>query len=184
MAQTFTGQTVLQLDDNLSNGRTYTFQFKSENWFINPSVDDVQNDIYTAAPDFITSLQVTSPFTTSLYNVQFTYEGDGSDVVSDVAMSIVAAIKATSNDNMTFVGAVSAAAADIAVSPIVAVQVTEKAISGAVTKVATDATQAATDTINTALKGLLPLLAVAVLIILFVLPSFVKSTGARVSVGG
>lgn len=184
MGTTFTGVPVIQLDDNLQNGRTYTFQFKCQNWFCLSDLSaDLSKDIYENAPDFLTSVQVTSPPTTSLYNVQFTYEGDGSDVVSDVAGSLVAAFKIGSNDDLAFVGGVQTGTADIIVTPSAAAQATEQAATKAVSKVATDVTTAATDAVNAALKGLMPLLIVVVLIVLFVLPSFMKSTGTRVSVG-
>lgn len=173
----------IEIDDNLVNGTTYTFQLKCTNLIILPSASTVQNAITANAPSFLQSMQVTSPFTTSLYNVQFTYEGDGSDVVSDVANSMIAAVQVGSSDDMEFVGAISGGAALIQVSITNAVQTAEQATSDAVNKVATDATKAATNTINTALVGLLPLLLVAVGIILFVLPSLVKSTGTHVSVG-
>lgn len=175
--------TPIQLDDNLVNGQTYTFQLRCTNWIINPSASTIQQDLVDNAPDFLTSLQVTSPFTTSLYNCQFTYEGDGSDVVSDVANSMIAACLVGSNDNMVLQGAVMASASDITVSISNAAQQAEQAASNAVTKVGTDAAKAATDTINQALKGLLPLLLVVVGLVLVVLPSLVKSTRTKVSVG-
>lgn len=185
MAQT------LQLDDNLSNGTTYTFQFDCSNWVTVPTGDVVQADIVANAPDFLTSLQVFIPggssssffHLTSLYNVQFTYEGDGSDVVSDIANSIIAAVQVGSNDAMTFVGAVAANAASIAVSIPNAVASVEATVNSAVSKTANDAVSSATGAVNTALVGLLPLLLVVVAIILFVLPSLVKSTGTKVSLG-
>jgi hypothetical protein len=174
---------LVQLDDNLVNGRTYTFQFNCTNWLSNPSAATVQQDIVAGAPDFLTSLAVTSPFTTSLYNVQFTYEGDNSDVVSDVANSIIAAIKAGSNDGMTFVGGVMAAASTITVSLANATAAVGTAVQQAATQVASGTVGVATSAVNTALVELLPLLLVVVAIILFVLPSLAKSTGARVSLG-
>lgn len=174
---------VLQLDDNLVNGRTYVFQFDCTNMFWCPKVDVIQDDIYQYAPDFVQSLGVTSPTLTTLYNVQFTYEGDGSDVVSDLAQSFVGAFLAGSNDNFRFVGAVAATSAYITVTPSNAAGKAEQAVIDAANKVATDVTKTATGTVNTALQGLLPLLIVIVAIVLFVVPSFVKSTGARVSVG-
>lgn len=188
MASTFTGVPVVQLDDNFVNGRTYTFQFKCNNWFCLSNLSNtIANDISVAAPDFLTSVQVTSPSLTSLYNVQFTYEGDGSDVVSDVANAIQAAVQATSNDNLVFVGGVQSSAADIVVTPVVATQAATQAVTNAASTVAMDATKPITDAVNAALKGLTPLLIVVVVLILFVLPSLVGSyskVAPRVSVGG
>ena len=174
---------IVQLDENLVNGRTYTFQLKCTNWLLLPSADKVQQDLVDYAPDFLTSLAVTSPFTMSLYNVQFTYEGDGSDVVSDVAAAMVAACSAGSGDNMTLVGAVAAPASAITVSVSNAAAQAEQATSNAVNKVVGDTVGAATGAVNKALVGLLPLLIVAVALILYVLPSFLKSTGTRVNLG-
>lgn len=181
---------VLQLDDNLSNGQTYTFQYACGNWFCFTDLSStIAGDIVANAPDFLTSLGVTSPSATDLYNVQFTYEGDGSDVVSDVANSIIAAVLAGSNDTITFIGAVAANAAAITVSPSQAVTIVGQAtvstansvVAGAtsvVSNAATGVTSAAGSVVNTALVGLLPTLIVIVLIILFVLPSLTKSAGS------
>lgn len=193
MGSTFTGVPVLALDDNLSNGKTYTFQFQSENYIFNPSNQTLNDDIIASAPDFITSLNVTTPassattgetsFFKTLYAVQFTYEGDGSDVVIDVANSIISSAKAVSNDNISFVGGVQSGASSLNVTPSQVASKVEQAASDAANKIAQDAIKASTDAINKALQGLLPLLIVVVLIILFVVPSFVKSTGIRVSAG-
>jgi hypothetical protein len=100
----------LQLDDNLVNGQTYTFQFLLGNWITSPSVTTLQNDIQAQAPDFLQSVQVTEQsgagLLTNWYFVRFTYEGDGSDVVSDVVNSFIAAFSTGSNDAFTFVQAV------------------------------------------------------------------------------
>lgn len=179
--------TPLQLDDNLVNGQTYTFQFQCQNWFCLTDLSQtLAGDITANAPSFLTSVGVTSPPTTSLYNVQFTYEGDGSDVVSDVAQSLIAAFQSGSGDNLAFIGAVQANAAAITVTASQAVADTGAAVvsganatvagvTGVVANAATGVTSAAGGVVNTALAGILPLLVVVVLLILFVLPSFTKS---------
>lgn len=186
----------MQLDDNLVNGQTYTFVFQLQNLFFTPSESTLLNDVIAQAPDFLTSVQVAHQerfFSGDYFNVQFTYEGDGSDVVTDLASVLVAAFAAGSNDKLTFVQAIGAPATAVPTqiqqvgqaASQVASQV-EQSASNAVNKVATDATKAATDAINAALKGLMPLLIVGVLIILFVLPSLVGSyskVAPRVSVG-
>jgi hypothetical protein len=104
---------VMQLDDNLRNGQTYTFSLKLENWITSPSDATIYQDVIDYAPDFITSLQVTHQerfLGGDVYNVQFTYEGDGSDVVSDLGAQLVAACSVGSNDNFTFVQAIGAPA--------------------------------------------------------------------------
>jgi|SRR6516164_3511861 len=184
MATTTTGVAILELDDNLKNGRTYTFQFKCDNWFCLTDISqDLQSDLMQQAPDFVQNIAVTSPPTTSLYNVQFTYEGDGSDVVSDLANLFIATFKSVSGDSLVFIGGTASATSDIIISPTNAASVAEKAVTTATSTVANDAVGAATDAINKALTGLLPLLIVVVLLILFVVPSFVKSTGIRAQVG-
>lgn len=185
--------TPMSLDDSLVNGQTYTFQFYGNNTFINPSTGTISNDIVANAPDFITSLVVTNPdfslslanvpFLATSYNVQFTYEGDGGDVVSDVANAIIAAVQATSGDAVVFVGAVAAPAALLSVSPSQLAATAESTVNSAVNQVASDAVGTTTKAVNQALQGLLPLLIVVVAIILFVVPSFVKSTGVRFSAG-
>jgi hypothetical protein len=99
----------VQLDDNLVNGHTYTFSFALENWITFPSESTVMNDLDANAPDFLTSAQVHHQeivLGKDHYNVQFTYEGDGSDVASDVAGAIVAAVQQGSGDNFTFLSAI------------------------------------------------------------------------------
>jgi hypothetical protein len=185
-------QTPLELDANLVNGQTVTFQFKCSNTFcISDLSATLNDDIVSNAPSFITSLQVTSPTgggwfaaTAAIYNVQFTYEGDGSDVVSDVAASIVAAAQAGSNDSITFIGGVAASASSIAVTPTQAVAITAQVATSAATQAVSDVGQVAKETtsqaggvLNSALGGIIPLLIVVVLIIMFVLPSLATSGG-------
>jgi hypothetical protein len=188
-----TSTTPLQPDDNLSNGQTYTFQLNCTNLILLPSASTVQADLVANAPEFLTSLEVTSPFTTSLYNCQFTYEGDGSDVVSDVANSMIAACSVGSNDNMVFQGAVQAPASTITVSPTQAVSMVASTATSAaqaavtdVGSVASTAVQQTGGVVNTAttsaLTSLLPILVVIALIVLFVLPSLAKSTASIGSV--
>lgn len=106
---------ILALDDNLKNGTTYTFTFELTNWLLKPSDATLLQDITDYAPDFMTSVGVTDVANVSFSlargyrNITFTYEGDGSDVVSDVANSIAAAFKAGSNDNFQFTQATSGA---------------------------------------------------------------------------
>jgi hypothetical protein len=191
MATTFTGVPIADLDANLKNGHTYTFQFKCDNLFCFSDLSQtIVSDLAMQAPDFVQSVQVKSPTgggwfaaTAALYNVQFTYEGDGSDIVSDLANVLIAAVKTASNDNLVFVGAVDAPASDVVVTPSNAASATEKAVVDAASKTANDAVKAATDAVNQALTGLLPLLIVVVLLILFVVPSFVKSTGVKLQAG-
>ena len=101
---------VLQNDDNLSPGITYTFSFKSCNTFFDGSTATILGDIQASAPDFIGSVSVnySTAFTNlaslwaTFLNVTFTYTGDGSDVVSDVANALIACFQSGSNDCFTF----------------------------------------------------------------------------------
>lgn len=114
--------TLAQLDENMIPGQTYTFQLLLENYITNPSPPTIQSDLVQNAPNFVQgSLQVTKADTNvsggisenplinwlkNYINIQFTYNGDGSDVISDVANELIASIKTGSNDNYSFVGAV------------------------------------------------------------------------------
>jgi hypothetical protein len=184
----------LDLDFNLVNGQTYTFQFYCNNLFCFSDLSTtIFNDIIAQAPSFLTSVGVSSPTgggwfaaTKALYNVQFTYEGDNTDVVSDVAASIVAAVKAVSNDDIVYNGGVAATARSITVTPAqavaataqVAVSATKTAITdvGDVAKTATNqATDLASAAISKSLAAILPVLIVVVVLVLFVLPSLAGS---------
>lgn len=197
--------TALSNDDILINGRSYTFQFQSSGmWNFSDKSSTFLADIVQQAPSFIvnpTVNAVASPALATLslsdvlYNVQFTYEGDNTDLVGDVANSIIAAILAVSNDSVSFVGAVAAAVA-------AALTITPGSIADAAPGALKDAGQAvvdgaagATNTVvnaaggvlknaaaNTAaasntllIGGIVPILVVLALIILFVLPSLSKS---------
>jgi hypothetical protein len=162
-------QQPIEIDDNLVNGRTYTFQFQNTNtveWFTSAST--IQLDIVQNAPDFLTSLQVTDGFSvagiSSFYYVQFTYEGDGSDVVSDVAQSIIGAVLAGSQDNIVFIAGFASGAAQL-----------PNAISSAVSSVASTVGQTAGTVVSNTLGGvssglsgwLIPVILVAFIVLLF-----------------
>ena len=169
--------TLLQLDDNLVNGQTYTFAFICHNWLLNPSDQTIVNDIIGYAPDFIQSPSVTDFL--GVYKVTFAYEGDGSDVVSDVQNSIMAAVLAGSGDQFSAGEVNQGNAIPAALQLQTGVTEATGAALGTASTVATQATQAvlqpASGAVNTALVGLLPLLIVVVLLILYVLPSLSKS---------
>lgn len=180
------------LNANLVNGTTYTTTFFGNNTFFNPSNDTVLQDIIAQAPDFLTSVSVITPtlanssgsasFLSSVYSVTYTYEGDGSDVLNDVNNAIVAAALSNSNDNLS--AGVTYQGPGITGTQVVTsavVQTTGTVLAGAstVTQQAVNAVLApASSAVNQSLIGILPVLAVIVLIILFVLPSFTKSAGS------
>ena len=98
--------TVQQLDDNLRSGFTYTFTFVLDNYFTQPSINTILADLDTYAPSFLGSVGASWSAGLGLFtnylNVTFTYIGDGSDVVSDVAAELIAAFAGGSNDDFTF----------------------------------------------------------------------------------
>lgn len=173
--------TLAQPDDNLVPGQTYTFQFNSAGLQWPPSAADVQSALTNNAPTFLSDLQVTSPFTTTLYDCQFDYSGDGSDVVSDVASSMITAIQTGISKSFTFVGAVPDTSQSITVSPSNAAQKVSDAVGAAVN----NAVQGAAKTTAQAAQNLLtPIeIAVGILAVIVVLIIFTagKSGGLNVS---
>lgn len=189
-----------QLDANMIPGQTYTFQLKLGNLVTSPNTSTLQQDITNNAPDFIGSLNVTEEpgsalhWLTNIYDVEFTYNGDGTDVVSDVASSIIAAISQGSNDDFSLVAAYAENAASV--SP----QSSLSDIGSQIQSGISSATKTLTDTVNsvTAQTGksaqelLTPVeIAVGVVVLLVVLLIFTagKSGGASagpegVSLGG
>ena len=177
--------TLCQLDDNLVPGQTYTFQLKCSNWLLVPSTDTVQLDITQNAPDFIGSLQVTSPVTTSLYNCQFTYGGDGTDVVSDVANELIAACLTGSNDNFTFIGAVPNTAQSITVSISSAAQTVSDTVGAAVSNATSGVAKDVANAAQTVLTPIETLLVVAVVLVAVLIYTSGKAGGVDIAgVGG
>lgn len=173
--------TVSQPDDNMIPGQTYTFQLNQGGWSFLASASDVQAALIAQAPGFVGDLQVTSPFTTSLYNCQFTYKGDGSDVISDVAASLVFAANQGTGKTFTFQGAVQDTAASITVTPGNAASKVGDAVSEAVNKTLSDASKA---TANAAQNLLTPVeIAVGIIAIVLIALIFTagKSGGVNVS---
>lgn len=114
---TVPASTSLGLGDNLVNGQPYTFVFQCTNLVSNPSPATLVADLDQSAPDFLTSVNITTTVK-NYFNVQFTYEGDGSDIASDVANSMVTAFAVGSNDNFTLTGVTNGRVN--AVNPVVA----------------------------------------------------------------
>lgn len=87
-----------------------------------PSIATVLSDLDNYAPLFLGS--VVAAFSsgvgllTNYLNITFTYIGDNSDVVSDVANELIAAIKDGSNDNFSFSQATGGTAGVTALSSI------------------------------------------------------------------
>lgn len=174
---------TLQADDNLQSGLTYTFVFNLENYITKPSVMTVLSDIRNNAPTFVSSPQVS--WASGLWvldnylNVTFSYNGDGSDVVSDVADEIIAAIKQGSNDNVSFLAASAGTAGMNAQTDA------SKVATGIGQTVGQAAGAAVGATAEGAGKGLTTNLglggwAVLLIVLLGVLAYFSASTGIRV----
>jgi hypothetical protein len=161
---------LCQPDDNLVPGQTYTFQLKSEDIIEIVFATTVTKDINDNAPSFVSDLHVTSPFSTSLYDVQFNYTGDGTDVVSDVANILIAAVQQGSSDSMSFVGAVADTAQTITVTPGNAVGQVTSSVTDALNKVVTSVTkttQQGVQNLLTPVEIAIGILAVIVIAIIF-----------------
>jgi hypothetical protein len=175
--------TLLSNDTNLVNGQTYTFTFNA------PSVTqaNLANDIDSEAPDFMVNTSVV-PLDGGGYNVVFIYEGDGSDVVGDVASAIVSAALQVNNDQVTFVAASvqtqvggQPSTVGTALKATVATQVAgsdsdQSALANAAIKSA-----AAQD--SSQLTSIIIWVGVGVALFLFLAPKFLSATTPRVSIG-
>ena len=82
---------VVQSDDNLVNGQVYTFVFQYTDVYANPNANALLAPLNATAPDFIANDTATQEGTSAYYNLVWTYEGDGTDIVSDVANAMIAA---------------------------------------------------------------------------------------------
>lgn len=175
---------LCQPDDNMIPGQTYTFQFKLANWIEVPSTSTIQSDIAANAPAFVANVQVTSPSLTSLYNVQFDYQGDGSDVISDVANSLLAAFQQGSGDNFTFIGAVSATAQSITVSLGSAAQTISDSVGTAVNSAIQGAAKTAAQSAQTVLSPIELALVLIVGLAAFLIFTSGKAGGVSAGPGG
>ena len=148
---------LAQLDENTVPGQTYTFQFKLNNYIEVPRNTTIQQDLVQNAPNFVQqSLQVTSPSSVTnplglTYNIQFTYGGDGSDVISDVANELIASVSAGSSDTFIFVGAAAADAQTLNDSGGISDTINQ-AIDK-INQIASNATKSASDVLNQATTG-------------------------------
>lgn len=175
---------LCQPDDNLIPGQTYTFQFKNSNWVESFSTDTVTQDIVNNAPGFISDVQVLSPSLTSLYNCQFMYSGDGTDVVADVANEIIAAVKTGSSDSMTFIGAVADTAASISISLSSAAQTVSDTVGNAVNAAVQGAAKSTAQAAQEILSPIEMLVIVAIGLIVLVIFTAGKAGGVSASETG
>ncbi len=170
-------QTVLDNDANLVNGQTYMFTFTSPT----ATAASLLADVVGQAPDFIGNPN-TSQTGTALV-LTFTYEGDGSDLVSDVANNIIAAGLIVNNDPLTFTGASANSGASVAqtIAPTVAAQVTASSTDQTTLANSANAAAAASDTGQ--LTSFVILGVIAVALFLFLAPKFLAATTPKVKVG-
>lgn len=175
---------VAQPDDNMIPGQTYTFQLDMTGFHFPPSANDVQGALKQYGPTFLGDLAVTSPFTTTIYNCQFNYTGDGSDVIQDVGNQLDIAVQAGLNLPMTFKGAVKDTAANITITPQNAIGQGASAIGDAVNSAIDKITKT---TAQGAQNLLTPIeVAVGIVVILVVILIFTagKSGGVSASATG
>jgi hypothetical protein len=171
--------TVSQPDDNMIPGQTYTFQMNMTGIAWPPSTGDVTTAIVNNAPQFCSNVQVTSPFTTTLYNIQFDYSGDGTDVISDVGASLVQAL-ATLGKSFEMKGAVQDTAASITVSPSNAASKVGDAVSDAINKTV----QSVTKTTAQGAQNLLTPIEIAVGIVVLLVVVLIFTAGKAGGVSG
>jgi hypothetical protein len=173
--------TVSQPDDNMIPGQTYTFQLNESGFSWLASAADVQNALIANAPDFVGDLQVTSPFTTSLYNCQFTYKGDGSDVIADVGASLVTAANQGTGKTFTFQGAVQDTAQSVTVTPGNAASKVGDAISDTIKKAADTASSSAAKAAQNILTPVEIAVGIVAILIIAIIFTAGKSGGVNVS---
>jgi hypothetical protein len=169
--------TILASDSNLVNGQTYVFVFNGPS----ATVGSVTQDITGQAPDFVTQVQVTS-IPGGGFNVQFVYEGDGSDLVQDVASAIVGAALAVNNDQLGFVSASVQTTVGQVLAPTI---VKQTAGSNAdQTTLADQANAAAKAQDSASLTSGLVWIAVGLAVFIVVAPMVLGAAQPRISIGG
>lgn len=177
--------TASAADDNMIPGQTYTFEFSLDNLITRPATSKIQSDLQSSAPDFVNNnLIVTTPPTanpfSNIYDIQFTYNGDGTDIISDVAASLVAAIKSGSNDDMTFSQAYADTAGNVSASGGIVKQTLDQ-IMGSVS----DAVNTASKQVSKSAQDVLtPVeIAVAIVVGLVILLIFISGKAGGLSAG-
>jgi hypothetical protein len=168
--------TALSNDTNLVNGKVYTFIFTGGS-----SAANLADDIQEQAPSFLTQVVVNPLSGGSGFSVQFTYEGDGSDVVSDVASSIVAAGIAVNGDNLGFVSASQQTTVGAIIGPTITSQVAASNVDQSTLAASANAAAKAQDT--SSLTTTLIWIAVGLAAFLLLAPKFIAATTPKVSVG-
>jgi hypothetical protein len=160
-------------DTNLVNGQTYTFSFQAQPGV---TVASLQADIAAQAPGFIMMFSVVQGSGSSqlFFNVTFTYEGDGSDVVTDVASAIVAAAFATNGDGLAFLQASQQKTVGQVLQPVIGKQVTAATVDQ--TGLANQANAAAKAQDTAQLTSIIIWAAIGLGAFLVVYPKILKAT--------
>lgn len=169
--------TLLPNDTPLVNGQTYTFVFNG------PSVTPASfaNDVVGQAPDFIVNPQVNAIPGGGL-SLQFIYEGDGSDVVQDVASAVVGAALAVNNDQVGFVSASVQTTVGAVLAPTIATQINASNQDQTVLANAANAAAKAQD--SASLTSGLVWIAVGIAVFIVVAPKLLGAVNTpKVSVG-
>ena len=177
---------VLAPDAKMVNGKTYTIQFASDT-AITP---DILTSAVTDAGLALQSPTASGPDANSNYTVTFTYEGDGTDTVSQYANAIQAEVLAETSQPsggnpalLSFIIAFTPTGGIVsdALSPVISQQVKASNVDQIVLATQANIAGAAQDTAK--LTGGLLLVGIIVVGILLFAPSILKATQPRVSVG-
>jgi hypothetical protein len=173
--------TLLTNDQNLVNGQVYTFTFNAPG----ATPTSLMQDVVGQAPDFIVNPNVVSVPGGGL-NLTFIYEGDGSDVVQDVASSIIAAGLMVNNDQLGFVAASVQTTVGQTVGAALAPTVTAQVVaSNTDQSTLTNAANAAAKAQDTAgLTSTIVWIGVALAVFVVVAPMVLGAAQPRISVGG
>jgi hypothetical protein len=170
--------TLVSNDLAMVNGKTYLFVFNGPG----VTTSNLASDIDAQAPDFITLSSVTALDGGGLA-VQFNYEGDGSDLVQDVASSIIAAALQGNNDSLSFVSAsTQTQLVSQTIAPVIVAQVAASNADQA--NLAQQANKAAAAADTAQLTSIIVWVGVGIAAFLFLTPKFLAATTPRVSVGG
>jgi len=80
---------VAQNNSNMVNGTRYTFVFQYIDLYANPSPGAMVSDVNSLS--VVQGFQITQEGSSAYYNITFEYEGDGTDLISDVANAMIGA---------------------------------------------------------------------------------------------
>lgn len=158
------------------NGRQYQFIFNAPG----VSTSSFAADIDGQAPDFITLSSVTALDGGGL-NVLFNYEGDGTDLVQDVASAIISAAMQVNGDSVAFVSAsTQTQMVSATIAPVIQSQVAASNADQAQLAQTANAAAKAADT--SSLTSTIVWVAIGLGVFLVFAPKFIAATTPKVSV--